>query len=156
MNAPAPIQIVTIEAAIERANKWVDVARPVIKAMFAVEDAQSPVRKARLADPKGYAFYAKMSPEARIWEEAESYLTKCREQLSEMLDGIRDNYLCDERMPGPQESEPDDPVARQALDNAWSDADDFNDELERGCLSTDAAVKLVEAEHNAAFWGKQA
>jgi hypothetical protein len=146
MNAPATITVSTIDQAIERANDWVRVARPIIKACFLMDDAHLELSRARLDDPKGFASYGQMSPAARDWAEADRHIDRCREELNGMLEGIRDNALCDERMSGPQESEPADPIARQVWDNAWVDTEEFNDQLDRDVMSISAAIKLVENE----------
>lgn len=146
MNAPVQITARTPAMAIEAANAWVNTARPIIKAWFQLDEAHLHVVRARLDDPKGYGSYHKMSPAARTWEEAQSLIDKCRSELFEMLGGIRDNFICDERMEGPSIDEPTDPIERQAWDDAWSDSEEFNDEIERGCMSVDAAIKLVESE----------
>lgn len=146
MNAPVQITARTSAMAIEAANLWVDTARPIIKAWFQLDEAHLHVSRARLSDPKGFAAYHKMSPNARTWQEAERHISACRDELFEMLGGIRDSFICDERMEGPSIDEPKHPVERQAWDNAWSDSEEFNDELERGCIGVDAAIRLVEGE----------
>jgi hypothetical protein len=146
MNAPAKIEARTPAMAIEAANAWVNTARPIIKAWFQLDEAHLHVSRARLSDPKGFAAYHKMSPAARTWEEAQSLIDKCRAELFEMLGGIRDNFICDERMEGPSIDEPEGAAEQRAWDNAWSDSEEFNDEIERGCMSVDAAIRIVEIE----------
>jgi hypothetical protein len=124
-------------AAVERANtEWLRIARPIIKAMFGVEDALYVVSKERLADPLGYVSYAKMSPASRAWKEAQDAVNGASNYLQGMLDGIRDNALCDHR--------------RSCLDGmseAEGDAvDEWNDRLDAGVVSVDAAVKMIGEE----------
>jgi hypothetical protein len=146
MNAPAKIEARTPAMAIEAANAWVNTARPIIKAWFQLDEAHLHVIRARLGDPNGYGSYHKMSPAARTWEEAHRLIDKCRGELFEMLAGIRENAICDERMEGPSIDEPEGAAEQRAWDNAWSDSEEFNDEIERCCMSVDAAIRLVEGE----------
>lgn len=128
--------------AITRANKWIDIGRPIIKAMYAMEDAQRELMSASLAVTK---------PDRRTFDEAHGYVNKAREELYEMLDGIRDNALCDERRDAPAGNAPTDAAELMAWDSAWDDAEAFNDQLERETMTVVQAEKIVEAEHNAAF-----
>lgn len=115
---------------------WLTIATPIIKAMFAVEDAIHPVTTARLADPKGYVAYAKRSPESHAWAEAQSIVERAVEELAKMLDGIRDNALCDAYVNVDYDAPEADIEAGEA----------FNEDLARGVISIDAAVKMIGDE----------
>jgi hypothetical protein len=133
----------TTEEAISAANAWVDHARPVIKAWLAMEDislggawldADSAQRRAKRDGDKPAATEAFMRLQS--YDEAGRHLATCRKELFGMLDGIRDNYRCD--------------YARSASMDAdeaeWDSVEEFNDELDRGIVSVDAAARMVEGE----------
>jgi hypothetical protein len=124
-------------AAVERVNtEWLHIARPIILAMFAVEDAIHPVGTARLADPLGYVSYARMSPAAHAWQEAQSVTGKAVDGLRDILEGIRENALCDALMH----------VDYGGADDAITEAEAFNDDLRASVMSVDAAVKMIGDE----------
>lgn len=112
-------------------NKWVDHARPIIQVIFAVEDAQHPITVAWLdADKWG---------KRRDYDEAKGYLANARKALYAMLEGIRDNFIADER------------CGIGNTDDETEAADQFNDWLAEHIITVDQAVRIVTDEHNAAF-----
>jgi hypothetical protein len=127
-----------LNEAAERASKWVDLARPIIKAMFAVDDdAEQHVRAAWLD-----AYAAKQGHHRRLYSEARGYLEKARNELFAMLDGIRDDYLCDECPQQPSQF---------ADEQAWADRDEWNAALAESVTTVEAAIQIVTAEHNREF-----
>jgi voltage-gated potassium channel Kch len=117
-------------------TEWLRIARPIILAMFAVEDAIHPVGTARLADPLGYVSYGRMSPASHAWEEAQIVTSKAFLALKDILEGVRENALCDAFV-----STPDD-----ATDTEADAIDDFNDDLRKSVVSVDGAVKMLGDE----------
>lgn len=109
-----------IADAIAKANQWVAAAKPVIRAYFAIDDVACDLYAADRA----------------ICEEARGILRKPLRDLSDMIDGIRDNYRCDHVMHG----------ETGMTDSEWDAVEAFNEELERGMVSVAAAIKQVEAE----------
>jgi hypothetical protein len=125
---------------LDACNKWVDAARPIIKAFFVLDDAaQWPLVEAAGKEREGRRWSDPATYLERDYREAQDYIKVAAKSLFEMLDGIRDSFICDERC-GLQDSD----IAQEA-------ADEFNDWLSDETLSVDAAVALVTAEHNAAF-----
>ena len=144
MNMFATIAVPTDHAKVAACNAWVDEARPIIVAMFALEDANGDLFTAQMT-ARGHRRYDEPTePGERSCMEARDYIEKARACLFDMLDGIRDNYLCDER------------AGAQDDDTAQDAADDFNDWLDDETLSVKAAVDLVIAEQNAAYDARRA
>jgi len=122
-----------LQTTIEATNTaWLTTARPIIKAMHAVEDALEPVNRARGDDPLGYVAYAKRSPASHAWAEAQGIVEGAVAELYKMLDGIRDNALCDAYVT----------VDYDGAEDAIAEQED----LARGVIGVDAAVKIVGGE----------
>lgn len=117
-------------------TEWLRIARPIIKALLAVDDAIYPVTTARLADPKGYTSYSGMSPAAHAWQEAQSVTSKAVDALNDILKGIRDNALCDAYADCPND----------ATDDEADAVDEFNDDLRKSVITVEAAVRMVGDE----------
>ena len=111
-----------LDAAIATANQWVTTARPVIKAMFALEDAEWDLRR-NCDDATG--------------GEAVTILRKPCHALRELVDGIRDNFLCDV-VPSHVGFTDDDP--------RWDERDEFIDQVGRGVTSVAEAIRIVGDE----------
>jgi hypothetical protein len=111
-----------LATAIAQANLWTAAAAPIVKAIFALEDAEYEVRA---------------GCDARTWDEVRPILGKPQRELREMLDGIRDNFLSDQMLPQP---------SRDASDDAWDARDAFQDELERSVTTVDALIRKMERE----------
>lgn len=127
-------------AAVERVNtEWLRIARPIILAMFAVDDAIYPVTTARLADPLGYVSYGSMSPAAHAWQEAQSVTSKAVDGLRDILEGVRENALCDALIA----------VDYDAADDVVDAQEAFNDDLRASVMSVEAAVKMIGDERAA-------
>lgn len=136
MNAETKIlaALPDLSEAAERANKWIDVARPIIKAIFALEEVEHLLTRERLTVEK--------DSDSRTFKEAAGYIAKPQRELHEMLDGIRDDFLCDEMPPQP----PSD-----ADDQAWQDRDEWHDALGESVTSVGQAIKIVTDEYNRSF-----
>jgi len=126
--------LTTTTAAVN--ETFLTTARPIILAMFAVEDAISPVTTARLADPLGYVAYSKRSPQSHAWEEAQNATSKAYDALRDIVEGIRENALCDAYA-----ATPDD-----ATDDEADAIDEFNDDLRRSVMTVEAAIRMVGDE----------
>lgn len=125
-------------AAAERAEKWIETARPIILAMFAVEDASGEhLFQAKIKARGDRRYDAPKTTDERTYEEAQSCLATAYTCLFEMLDGIRSDFLCDEMLPQPK---PD------ASEQDWTDRDEFSDGLD-GCVTSVAdAIKQIGKE----------
>lgn len=117
-------------------TEWLRIARPIIKALLAVDDAIYPVTTARLGDPKGYTSYSGMSPAAHAWQEAQSVVTKAVAELEGILEGIRDNALCDAYADCPND----------ATDDEADAIEEFNEDLRKSVVTVEAAVRMVGDE----------
>ena len=111
-----------LDAAIASANQWLVSARPVIKAMFALEDAEWSLRR---------------ECDDQVGGEAVTILRKPRHELRELVDGIRDNFLCDVT-PSHVGFGDDDP--------RWDERDEFIDEVGRVVISVAEAIRIVGDE----------
>lgn len=123
----------TIEEATVAANEgWIDHARPIIRAYLAMEEAC-------MASAICSVHYGKddiSKAKTRDYREADGYRKEAQQWMLDMLDGIRDNYLCDNYLPYPM----------TGTDEEAETADEFNDALAKAVISVDAAVWLVEGE----------
>lgn len=123
-----------LSEATERASKWIDVARPIIKAMFAVDDVESELRQ--------QAYRSDREHDQRTYRWAAEDVAKSQRALHGMLDGIRDDFLCDECPTQP---------SQDADEQTWADRDEWNDALGEAVTSVEQAVKIVTDEHNRSF-----
>jgi uncharacterized protein YfaT (DUF1175 family) len=120
--------------AAERASKWVDLARPIIKAMFALEEVENDLRQ------QAYRSDSKRDQQTYRWVAED--VAKPQRALFSMLDGIRDDYLCDECPQQPSQF---------ADEQAWADRDEWNDALAESVTTVEQAINIVTAEHNRSF-----
>lgn len=136
MNAETKIlaALPDLAQATERANGWVSIARPIIRAIFALEEIEHLLTRER--------FTAEKDSDSRTFKEATGYIAKPQRELREMLDGIRDDFLADEMPPQPSQGAPD---------SEWEARDEFSDALGESVTSVDQAIKIVTDEHNASF-----
>ena len=111
-----------LEAAVAAANKWVDFVRPLVKAIGDLDEAASNLR------------YRAFPDHARTGREAASYVNDAVVALGEMLDGIRDDFIADERR------------TCAKTDDEIEEFDAFNDALEDETTSVRDAVKRIEAD----------
>lgn len=114
-------QEAALDEAILAANNWVAAARPIIKAMFAIEDIEWTVRH---------------DCDDRTGREGVSILAKPVRELRSLIDGIRDDFLCDHSRPN----------VRDIPEELEAEILAFNGELAERTLSVDGAIKLVGDE----------
>lgn len=115
-----------IADALAAAGEWTDVARAVIRARCAILAAAGDL------DSKGYRHEADRS----TYREASAAITEAARELEQMLDGIRDNFIADQRrsvLSGMSEAE-------------IESVDAFNDVLDEETMSVRDVLKLVERE----------
>lgn len=127
----------TAEEAITAANKaWLAHARPIIKAWLLMDEALSLLFCDKIADPTYYKNWAQQSAQLHDWNDASQIIDKARNKLYDMLEGIRDNHRCDYSEGFPDGIDEDE----------WDRREAWNEELERGLISVETAVKMVENE----------
>jgi hypothetical protein len=117
-----------LAAAVEAANEWQSVGRPIIKASLVVlraSDEISPLFERRRRD----------------YREANDAIEAAQTTLLEMLEGIRDDFLCDQRKGW----------CRELSDDEAEAVDAFNDELDAQVISVRDLEKIVEREDYEAF-----
>jgi hypothetical protein len=121
-------------------NKWVDHARPIILSMLVLDDeADGPLIRAVVDAGKDRRWRDPEPWQVRDYREARAEVAKARKALYDMLDGIRDNFISDER------------CGIGDTDAETEAADEFNDWLGEHTISVDQAVQIVNAEQNAAY-----
>lgn len=139
MNAVSSLAIDLAEAklvaAVAEASGWVHIATPVIKAMFALDDAQGDLRSARFEFRGHKRWNEPMTTDERTMEEAFTYVDEARIKLFEMIDGIRDDFRCDALHSFPQPTGDD--------DDQWTAYEAFTEEFDRQLPTVDAVVKMI-------------
>ncbi len=119
-------------AKLAKCNAWVEHARPIILAMLMLDDeVDSVLLRAKIDADKDRRWNEPVSWQARDYDEARGEVKGASKALFAMLDGIRDNFICDE-MVGVYDN-PD----------AQEEADAFNDWLHAETIGVDAAVNRV-------------
>lgn len=123
---PPLMHIVTdpVSDAVINANKWVVAAEPIIKAWLAIDQIHGDLN---------VAFYEQQ--QWRYADEAAGYLAQPMKCLFGMLEGIRDDFLCDMRCPYPQDT--------SGGDKGWDFAEEWNDRLERETIHVADAIRRV-------------
>lgn len=119
----------TLQTAIAAADAWVQHATPIIRTYLALEDLD--MGKDICANHYGRDAISKQK--TLDYREARGYVQTAQASLYDMLDGIRDNYICDHSAPYPLD------MSQDELDAA----DEFNEELGRCVVSVEAAVRVV-------------
>jgi hypothetical protein len=114
--------------AIAAANEWQKAGRPIILAAL----------KVLRADDDLSGLYA---DRPRDYHEAHDVVVRASDSLFEMLEGIRDDFLCDQRKSW----------SRELSEEEGEYVDVFNDELEDAVMSIRDFEKLVEREDYEAF-----
>ena len=133
-----------LDAAVERANQWVDTARPIIKSMNIIGDTGDyPILNMLVHDTRprvGKNQTSRQRYNENTWREARGYVTKAIDSLYEMLDGIRSDFIADENR-----------VWSKGQTEAEQDAADaFNEALPDRVITVAAALTMIEAERLAA------
>jgi len=113
--------VTELATAIAKANLWTATGQPIVKATFALDDTAWDVRH---------------NTDIRTGSEASGYIHKARNMLLEMLDGIRDEFLCDERRS----------CFSEMQESEIADVDAWNDELDESVVSVEALIKQMEDE----------
>lgn len=121
-----------LEAAVAAADKWLDLARPIILASFKLDDLESEITR-------GCSYPG--DHRATILREAAAYLCKASGKLQDMLDGIRSDFIADESLSW----------SKDLSEDAGDAVDAFNDALSDETLTVKDAIKRVENEWNEAF-----
>ena len=116
-------QPLTAEQAVEQANLWTVTARPIVKAIWHIEDAECEVRQ---------------GCDDRTWSEVRPILSASRRDLREMLDGLRENAICDVL--------PRHPDVETGTDEEWEAQEAFDEQVRREVTTVDALIKRMEAE----------
>lgn len=120
-----------LDTAVAAANKWVDLARPIIVTMFKIEDMASEIVAGSSFDPRDHAYRTLRDAKDEVWNAFGA--------LNKMLDGIRDDFIADQRK------------TCGRTDEETEAFDAFNDALEGEVISEAEAVKMVAREWNDAF-----
>lgn len=107
--------------AVERANQWAVAATPMIRALIALEAVEHPICDIPDRDDREFCFRP---------------LNKAAQEFRDAVTAYRDTALAD-LMP---------PMPARGDEAAWDARDEFADELDRQCITVDAAIKLVERE----------
>ena len=110
------------DTAISAANGWALAGRPLVRALFALEDVQCELSQ---------------ELDKRTWDEARPIITRPQRELREMLEGLRENFICDCLPPHPSSD------TSQA---EWDAYDEASDAIRNGVLSVDALIKQMAAE----------
>lgn len=125
MNAPALTptpEAAALATAVEKANAWSVAARPIVKAIFALEDAEGEVLR---------------GCDLRTYREAKPILCAPQRELRELLVGMREEFIADQMPPQPSSDAPE---------AEWDARDQFQDELEREVVTVDALVAKMVRE----------
>jgi hypothetical protein len=123
------------DAAVEAANAWVETARPIIKAYLALDMIHGDLRAAEFKRRGNRRFGTAASYQELVCRDAGSEVSGAVEHLAKDIDGIRSDTLGDEKLN----------ASDNADDAEWDRVEAFNEELERQCITVDAAIKLVDA-----------
>jgi len=121
---------VAVTEATAAANKWVSHAAPIIRAYLAMQN----VDMVSAICENHYGKDSDSKARTRDYREANGYIENASAELYYMLDGIRDNYRCDYVRS----------ASMDADDAEWDAVEAFNDELDRGLITVEAAIKAVE------------
>jgi hypothetical protein len=124
-----------LAAAVAEASGWVRVATPIIKAMFALDDAQADLRSAKYDFRGKKRWNEPAAYDERAMKEADDIVDEARLRLFEMLDGIRDDFRCDALHSFGEPADGD--------DDAWGAHEALVEEFDRQLPTVDAVVKQV-------------
>ena len=119
-------------AKLDACNAWVDHAKPIIAAYLMLDDEVDYVLLSAKIKARGDRRWNEPTTLAeRDYSEARDVVGKAKRELRDLIEGIRDNFLCDER------------VGVQDDDAAQEEADAFNDWLTDETTSVDKALDAV-------------
>ena len=116
-------------------NKWVDQARPIIKAMLVLDDAgDAPLVQALCATHRSIHHRGPETWQERDYRGARKEIAKAGKALFNMIEDIRDNFIADEC------------AGIGDNDDETQAADEFNDWLTDNTISVNAAIDMVADE----------
>lgn len=111
-----------LTTAITAANLWTVAARPIVKALFALEDADHEILT---------------GCDMRTAREARAVLSKPQSDLREMLEGMRGEFIAEQVPPQP---------GADAPEAEWDARDEFSDAVEGAVIGVDALIRQMERE----------
>ncbi|WP_293921086.1 hypothetical protein [Sphingobium sp. UBA5915] len=109
----------SLEHAADRANQWVASAAPVIRAWLGLYATEHDLCEA----------------DKRTFEKAWPIIEKASASLYAIIEGVREEAICDHSMIGLSEM----------TDAQWDAVEEFNDALRHDVISVAAAIKKVGA-----------
>ena len=125
-----------VEDAINEANKWTEIAEPIIREYSNLDEAVSALKQqAHKARTPGY----RDTPLSRIFDEAARPIEKAHTELGRIIEGIRDDAICDVNFYTDRDATADD-EDRDIADN---------DAVRSRVISVDAAIATVIDKMNA-------
>lgn len=143
MNAMTPFDMTGYAndpAKLDACNGWVAACRPIIETYLKLDDeAVASLVTACAKEREGKRWNEPRTPMEREYREARDYCDNAAKSIYAMLEGIRDSFICDER------------VGLQDDDTAQDAADEFNDWLAEQTITVDAAIKQVSDDVYAAW-----
>lgn len=120
----------SLEAATADANKWAEIARPIIITTLRIDQlVEDDLWELRKMEPD----------QRRTYDEANGHLQTARRCLDEMLDGIRSDFLADQYRS----------CARN--DDEAEAFEIFNEALDEQVISVKALIRQVERDDYDAF-----
>lgn len=138
MNAYSQVLADPVAAAVDRADRWVTAATPLIKAYFALEAAESALASASydFREAIGIARYGdRPCTDAEPCDQGAKIILKASRRLYDLVEGVRETFVSDEGR-----REPD-----NASDDEAEACEEHNARLGREVVSVDAAVRRVGA-----------
>ncbi|WP_420137864.1 hypothetical protein [Sphingomonas sp.] len=136
MNALTNITADPLVQAVARANDWLRVARPVIKAYFALEDIEGDLGSAGLGFRGDKRWNEAKAWDERTMDEARDLLRKPVSEMQELIEAIRQTAIDDEM-----------PRWTQGCDVDAVDAEyERYEQAMADVLSVKAAIKIVADE----------
>jgi len=118
-----------LQTAITAANEWQAHALPIIRAYYVLEEVS--LLNDICANHYGKDTMSKQR--TSDYREAQGYVIKAQDALYGMLDGIRDNYLCDQRRS----------CLVEMTEDQIDEVDRWNDEIDAAVIGVEAAVRAV-------------
>lgn len=143
MNAFSTIAADPVETAITKASEWVRVATPIIKAYLALDEIDGDMSSAAIDARGNRRWNAPVAYDERVIEEARGEVKDAREALYKIIEGIREDLICDSWLNEPAGPLGDTPEARDVYDARCDECEAFNDRLKVETISVDAALHQI-------------
>jgi hypothetical protein len=125
-----------LDAAVARADLWVGRAHAVIKAFFALEEIESSLRSEGYNSRDGLHWNVPKTPVEHTMSDAIRLVSGPAAKMSDLVEAIRDEFICDESW-----------VWATVTTEADEDAGiAFNEALKDRVISVEAAVRSVGDE----------